>query len=188
MADNNVSMVTTGAPQIGGYAYRAPAGTTLPKNATETLNEAFKSIGYISDEGVVNANSPESEDIKDWGGTTVLSVQSSKDDTFQFTLLESVNLEVLRMVYGADNVTETEDTITIKANNAETEEAAYVLEMVLRGGQKKRVVLPKAKVTDVGDITYTKSDPVGYQVTLTCTMDEEGNTHYEYITKKKTAA
>lgn len=182
---NMTENVSTGAPKIGGYAYKAPVGSTLPTDAKTALAEVFKSLGFISEDGVTNSNSPESEDIKDWGGTTVLSVQSSKDDTWKFTLIESKNVEVLKTVYGDENVVgDLETGITIKANANDLDYAAYVFEMVMRNGTKKRVVLPKAKVTEVGDITYDKSDVIGYEITLTCTPDAEGNTHYEYIANK----
>lgn len=182
---NTTEYVSTGAPKISGYAYKAPAGTSLPTDATTALGEVFKSLGFVSEDGVTNSNSPESEDIKDWGGTTVLSVQSSKDDTWKFTLIESKNVEVLKTVYGDDNVTgDLENGITIKANANDLDYAAYVFEMVMRNGTKKRVVIPKAKVTELGDISYGKSDIIGYEITLTCTPDESGNTHYEYIANK----
>lgn len=185
MAGNTTEFVSTGAPKIGGYAYRGPVGTALPTDAVTALNEALKSLGFISEDGVTNGNSPESEDVKDWGGTTVLSVQKSKDDTWKFTLIESKNVDVLKTIYGDENVTgDLESGLTIKANSAELDYAAYVFEMAMRSNTKKRVVLPKAKITEVGEITYNKSDVVGYEITLTCAPDEEGNTHYEYMINK----
>ena len=45
----------------------------------------------------------------------------------------------------------------------------------------KRVVLPDAKVGEVGDIVYKDDEAVGYELTLTALPDEDGNTHYEYL-------
>lgn len=185
MAGNTTEYVSTGAPKIGGYAFRAPVGSTLPTDAAAALDAAFQSLGFISEDGVTNSNSPESDDVKDWGGTTVLSVQSSKDDTWKFTLIESKNTEVLKTVYGDDNVSgDLASGLTITANSNELDYAAYVFEMVMRSGTKKRVVLPKAKITEIGDITYNKSDEIGYEITLTCAPDDAGNTHYEYMVNK----
>lgn len=185
MAGNTTENVSTGAPKIGGYAFRAPVSTTLPTDAVTALDKAFKSLGFISEDGVTNSNSPESDDVKDWGGTTVLSVQSSKDDTWKFTLIESKNIDVLKTIYGDENVTgDLETGLTIKANSSELDYDAYVFEMVMRSGTKKRVVLPKAKITEIGDVTYNKSDEIGYEITLTCAPDADGNTHYEYMKNK----
>ena len=181
---NNALNVTTGKPKIGGAIYRAPVGTPLPTDATTALNEAFVNLGYVSEEGVVNSTNMEVENIRAWGGDNVLNVLTSKDDTWAFTLIEAMNLEALKTVYGAENVTGTLDTgITIKANAKAQDAYAYVTDMVYNNDCVKRVVIPMAQVTEVGDITYADGEAVGYETTLTCTADDEGNTHYEYIKK-----
>lgn len=181
---SNTEFVTVSKPKKGGAVYRAPLGTTLPTDATTALDPAFASLGYISEDGLVNSNSPESDSIKAWGGDTVFTYQTGKEDTFQATFIEGLNIEVLKMIYGADNVTGTLDTgIAIKANADEQDGASYVIDMILRGGILKRVVIPEAKITEIGDITYADEEALGYETTLTATPDEEGNTHYDYIVK-----
>lgn len=179
---NNSAHVTVGKPKVGGAIFWAPLGTELPTDATTVLNTAFANLGYISEDGVVNSNSPESDDIKAWGGSTVLTTQTGKTDTFQFTLIEALSVAPLRLVYGAANVTGDLSTgITIKANDTQQDSGCLVIDMIMRGGVLKRIVLPSAAVSEVGDISYTDSDAVGYQTTLTASPDTTGNTHYEYI-------
>lgn len=177
-----VGNVSAGKPAIGGAIWRAAKGTTAPTDATTTLGEAFKALGYCSEDGLVNSNSPSTTDIKAWGGDTVLNIQEEKTDTFQTTLIEVLNPEVLKAVYGSGNVSGTlAEGLTIEANAEEPEEAVWVVDMVMNSNTVKRVVIPHGKISEVGDITYSDSDAVGYEVTITALPDSNGNTHYEYL-------
>lgn len=179
--------VTYGKPKVGGSIYSAPLGTKLPESAMEDLDQDFKNLGYVSEDGVQNENSPESETIKAWGGDTVLVVQSDKPDTFTYKLIEILNTDVLKEVYGQDNVTGDLDTgITITANSTPLESHAVVIDMILKGGIIKRIVIPNGSVTEIGEIAYTDEEAVGYETTLQAIPDEKGNTHYEYIVQPMT--
>lgn len=181
--NNSVSNVTAGKPKIGGSVFRAPAGTDLPTDAITSLNAAFKCLGYVSDEGVTNSTAIESEEIKAWGGDTVLTPQTGKTDTFQTALLESLNVDALKAYFGDDNVTGTslKSGLTIKCNSKELQSSVWVFEMIAAGNIPHRVVIPNAKPTEMEDITYVDNEPVSLGMTLTALPDEDGNTHYEYI-------
>ena len=182
MATGTVSNVSAGKPGLNGSVFRAVSGTSAPTSADATLASAYKKLGYCSDAGLVNSNSPSSTNIKAWGGDTVLTLQEEKTDTFKVTLIEMLNEEVLKAVYGSTNVTGALATgLTVKANSTEPEEGVWVVDMILNGNTAKRVVIPKGKISEIGDISYTDSDAVGYEITITALPDSSGNTHYEYF-------
>ncbi len=181
---NTVEYVSAGKPKLGGAVYRAASGATLPTDASTALDAAFKALGYCSEDGLVNSNSPSVTNIKAWGGDIVLPILEEKEDTFQLTLIEVMNAEVLKAVYGLANVSGALGTgITINANATQPESGAWAIDMALNGGGKKRIVVPNGVITEVGDITYSDSDAIGYEITITALPDASGNTHYEYIVK-----
>lgn len=176
--------VSVAKPKIGGAIFRAPYGTKLPTDAITELDTAFKQLGYLSDDGITNDNSPDSDTIKAWGGDTVKTIQNEKNDTFTYTFIECLNLEVLKAVYGDDNVSGTlEDGVVIKANSKPQEACSWVFEMVLNSTIVKRIVIPNAAVSEVGTISYKDDEAIGYETTIQAMPDTEGQTHYEYMKK-----
>lgn len=184
---NTVANVTTGKPSVSGAIWRAALGSTLPTDATTALDAAFKCLGYVSEDGLTNDNSPKSDTVKAWGGDTVLTPQTEKPDTFTYTLIEAINIDVLKSVYGDDNVSGTLTTgITVRANSDEQEASAYVIETLMKGGVLKRIVIPNATLSELGTITYKDDEAVGYGVTLTAMpggFTGDNDTHKEYIIK-----
>ena len=182
MANNNVNNVSTGKPNKTGVIYFAPLGTTLPTSADDVRDEAFVNLGYVSEDGLTNDNSPESVQIKAWGGDTVINNQTGRPDSFQFTLLESLNVDVLKTVYGADNViVDASGNITVKATADEMPGGSWVIDMKMRGERKMRIVIPNGTISELGTITYKDDEAIGYQLTITDVPDASGVYHHEYI-------
>lgn len=181
---NTKANVSVGKPKVAGAIWRAPAGTTAPTDATSALSESFICLGYVSEDGLTNSNTKDRENIKAWGGDTVLQPVTEHTDAFSFSLIEALNDEVLKMVHGDENVTGTLATgITVTANAEDDTSHVYVVDMELRGGTKKRIVITDGEVTEVGDVTYRDNEAIAYPITLTAYEDTAGNTHYEYIVK-----
>ncbi len=174
--------VSAAKPRTGGAVYIADPTATLPTSASAELGTGWTALGYVSEDGLINSNTPNTEVINAWGGDPVLTLYNAKEDNFQFQLIEVLNLAVLKAVYGDDNVTGALSTgITVTANNNELPEKAYVFDMIMRNGALKRIVVPSASLTSLSDVTYSDSAAVGYDVTIGAKADTNGNTHYEYI-------
>lgn len=173
--------VTTGVRRSLGGIFRAPAGTDIPETATESLAADFKDMGYVSEDGVTKSRSFETEDIKEWGGATVHVVQTSKDVTLAFKEIETLNEDTIKAVYGEDNVSGTLATgLTVLENDEEPEEAVWVIDIACLDGTLERMVIPRGKISELGDEVYKRDEAVGYDITLSCLPDEDGNKIYTY--------
>ena len=178
---NNAQNVSFGKPKATGAVFVAPAGTTLPTNATTALSAAFKGLGYVSEDGLVNSVETDTENVNAWGGDLVLVGQTSFSETFTVNLLET-NADALKVYYGEDNVTVSGDSITITQNSEQLPTVVVVFELVLTGGRVKRIVVPNAQIVDrSGEITYVDGEPIAYPAVFTAYPDSNGNTHTEYI-------
>lgn len=181
---NTVNNVTASKPKISGGVYVAPLGTTLPTTADGQLNASFVCLGYIGEDGITNNNSMTSNTVKAWGGDTVLTTQSDITDTFDLTLLEGLNVNVLKTVYGDDCVSGSlSEGLTIIANAEELNDKSWVIDMVCRGNTLKRIVIPIGKISNKEAVNYTDDDVAGFGITVTAFPDatDDHATHYEYI-------
>lgn len=118
-------------------------------------------------------------------GTTVMSEVSAYTETYQFTLLQT-NGDTLKVRYGSTNVTtDASGNITAFHATPSGENLVLVFEMMLGTDRKKRIVVPLAHLTAVGNIQYHASGALGYQVTFTGAPSSEINnaTSVEYVAK-----
>ena len=176
----NVAYVSAAKPKLGGAISYAPTTTTLPTDATTALDAAFVNVGYISEDGVTQGITRDSEKIKAWGGDTVMTSQTDFAETFTFTLYEILNVDVRKAMFGADNVSGALSTgITTLINSTELPAQAWAFDIVYNGAIS-RIVVPYGKVSEVGEVVYADGEPVGYEMTITALPDTAGNCSYEY--------
>jgi hypothetical protein len=125
--------------------------------------------------------SMENTEIKDWGGTTVLNVQTGKSDTFKFKLLEVLNIDVLKFVFGADNVTGSSLStgVSVTHSDAPRDNYSIVIDTVLTGTYA-RFVIPNGSINTIGDIVLKKSEAMGYDLTLDAVRNESGVGYIDY--------
>ena len=186
---NTATNVSAGKPAVSGAIYRAlrTNNLTVPTTASATLDAGFKCLGYVSEDGVKNSMSIEGGQINAWGGDVVLPFEKSRKDEFKFKLLEILNDDVLKAVFGDSNVSVTAATssapkaIAVNVDSDEQVEAVWVIDMLLRGNNPKRIVIPYGKISAIGEISYKDDEAVGYDLTIAASADGNGNTHYEYM-------
>lgn len=178
---NDSSLITSTNPADGGEFHRAALGSTLPTDAIADLDAAFNGLGFTGEEGFVVSQNRSTEDKRAYGGDVVYSLQTEYGVSVQVTVYESQNAEVLRTVFGDDNVDVAGGTTTVRYNKRRLPRSVFVSDHITDQGLLRQVI-PVGQVTEVGDITLVHTDILMYQLTITAYPDAEGNYMYEYRT------
>ena len=184
------SKIIVAKPRVGGVLFHAPAGTELPTDAQSPLSDAFVEAGYISEDGILYNKTRSTEDLKDMGQQNVRPMQSEYSETAQFSMLEYLNKEALKISFGDDNVEgDIESGIIIRSRADELPAGVYVFDMV-DGNTLIRHVLPLAQVSEQGELEYKGGAAVMLPVTLKLSPYAEwsGDYHREYIKKISTVS
>ena len=181
--------VRVGAPdqKTTGAIKHAPLGTAIPTlasitKAAVTLNQAFVGDEYVSEDGLTLSPSRSTTDIKDWSGSTVRKVLESFDGTLSWTMI-STNEDALAIAFGSSNVTSVTAS-TAHGAQAQAALGAYLPEeqawvFLMKDGDARVVIaVPDGQITEVGDVTFASNAAVGWQVTLSCYPDSNGNSIY----------
>lgn len=177
----DASNVSFGKPKAIGGVWIAPAGTTLPTDGSTALAAAYVNMGYISEDGYVISTETDTQEIKAWGGDTVLTGQSSFSESHTVNFIET-NVNTLKAIYGASNVTTAGNVITVKSTSKELPECVLVVELLLTGGRVRRVVVPHAKIADRSmEITFSDDEAITYPAKFSAAPDANGNYHIEYV-------
>ncbi len=166
----------------GGVLFVAPAGTPLPTNATDKLDDAFKNVADLNKDGITTSTDMDTTDIDDMDGKTAASFIASYSEKVQFTMLETT-ATVLRTRYGSNRVTANgEDVTSYTTGMPQAEHISIVAELLLEGMNKKqRKVFPDTILTDSDDVQYYAGDAITYSVTFNTFPDKQGNNSYNYF-------
>jgi hypothetical protein len=158
-----VRAAVSGAVSVGPTTAAAPTGT----GGTLT---GFVDLGYISDAGVTESRSRDTNDIRAWqGGALVRTLVTSGTLTYQFVMIET-KLDTVKLFYGATVTSTVTDGNFVIIPTATGGRQSFVVDVV-DGAELIRTYLPQAEVSEVGDRVYVNSEAIGYEVTITAYPD-----------------
>jgi hypothetical protein len=178
---NEASNVIVGQPRVEGVAYYAPAGTALPTDASTPLPPAtWQMMGYASEDGLSNSQSMDNNEINAFGGVTVRTVMTGYSDEYSMTFIEAKNPLTLKAVFGDAQVTEDAGVTRVSKGAFERDYHPWVFDLA-DGDTLIRVVLPDAKISEVGDIVWNAQDAVGFECTIATRPNANGETSYYYM-------
>lgn len=185
--NNSTANVSTGKGVKGGYAFVAPVGTTLPTDYSTALDAEFKNLGYISEDGVTLTVDEDNDSLNDMNGDPMDTSFSGRVEEEQVTFAE-IKENTLKVMYGSDNVSDENGTITVKHNANNHDEFVYVFEFELKNKRKWRFVVPDGQLLSLDDLQISSGNLAARQATIKNLQDANGNTCYSYIQSTETAA
>lgn len=178
---SNVQNIYAGQPLASGVIFVGPLGTTGPTSATSALNSGFIDLGYVGADGFTERNDRSVDMKRSFGGKTVKVLQTEYSASIEVVLLESINANVLKAVFGESNVTVTPANsqhgaqVQVKKNAKKLPYQSWVIDTFDdETGAKYRNYLPNAKITTVSDITVSHSDTIEYRITIECFETQAG--------------
>ena len=179
---NNKKNTSLGKPMANGMVYVAPGGTALPTDATTALADTYKTVGFISEDGITNSIDTDTTTVTDAGGTTVINEISSYSETYQFAMMET-QADALGVRFETANVKTDGDKLTVDHKMPTGESRVYVFEILMTGNKVKRIVVPDGTVSEFGDTQYHAGDAIVYDVTIAANPSDliGGATSREYI-------
>lgn len=184
---NNTDNVSAAKGVLGGYIFSAPVGTTLPTDYSTKLDDAFKCLGFVSEDGYVETVDEDSDDLTDMNGDVMDSTHSNRVESAQVTFAE-IKAGTLKRMYGDDNVTDQNGMITVRHNSNSHSTFVYVLELLLKNNRKWRKVVPLGQSSELDDLTISSSELASRPVTLkylSCS-ELDGDTCRDYIESTET--
>ena len=152
---------------LGGAVFWAPKGTALPEEWDEPLNAAFKPTGILSEDGVEEELSVDSNKIKGWpAGQTVRVTNTSTEKTIKFTPLQDTPL-VAQLYYGTGAPTSDGGTgARIDIPEAVGLVEGSIVVVKVDGDTVKRRCCELVQVTERGSVTSNTEDAAGREITV----------------------
>ena len=180
---NNNQFIGFSKPFTDGTAYFAPhsASVVLPTDAISPLDENFKNLGRLSEDGVTfAAANSEPENVYADGRIPVDSSDSEYNPSVTASLLQIVDIEVAKAVYGEDNVIGTQGNYRVRHNANNNSRGVFVIQRRVAKSSIARYVIPDGKLTVTGDIAHNASSLVELPITITPSVDANGDAYNEY--------
>lgn len=162
---------------VTGSCHYAPSGSNFPENMG-AFERPFVDLGWIADSGITESLNQEKNDFTPWQAQgSQRSQVSTQEFTFQVTIW-SIGGLANSLYYGvaADDMKfDTESGVVSFTQGEELpEDFEFCLAITVIDGKKaRRFMLPAASVSERGEITYSKSDLVGYQFTFKANLSNE---------------
>jgi hypothetical protein len=148
-----------------GELFCAPFGTAIPPDIATALDPAFISTGWITEDGLTFSPNLSADDpIKGWPrGEILLRPAATQEPEFGFSLAQHDS-----------------DTLTWLTDSGRS--LSLVLDYRASvTSDTHRLVLPKVKLSEAGEIAFNVSDLISVELTVGCERDDESGYTYAFM-------
>jgi hypothetical protein len=165
-----------------GGGWVAPTGTASPADPAIQPAAPWAPIGAISDDGLVQGFSEDSQSFTPWGYTApIRTTITSSLRTFKLTAWETGRTTVQSLQYRVDvtDLTPASGLTTFAETASPTPDRRAWWFIVLDGDNFQRgFYVPQGEITERSDVTHKQDEIAGFEWTITAYPDAAGNTVY----------
>lgn len=175
-------MADSGNVRVGysGFAYYGAVGVTAPEGPYVPWGANYTDLGLITEDGLTESFDEDRTVFKAWGRNAPVRTQTkNRTSTFKLTFMET-SADTLSLYYAVplDNMTSSGSGAAqyLEFDDPQNTEPMYValgLDIV-DGDNHFRYLIPKAEITDRGDIVSKDDEVHGYEVTFTALLPDDG--------------
>ncbi|MFI6042279.1 hypothetical protein ACIA8C_11630 [Nocardia sp. NPDC051321] len=188
MGNPSSKYIGPGTPvAVTGGVLVGKIGAKVPKSASEAIDlSALKPLGYISEDGIESKGERKTETVKDWNADIIAKLQTEHSVSFGFTLYAVWDEDVLKEIFGQDQVVPIPATATTGKQYTVTEKGlvlprrSWVFDMK-NDVKKLRIVLPNATISQVTERKFVSKELAGFSVTVEAFKDDDGVKAYRYL-------
>ena len=155
----------------GGYCFRAPVGTDLPTTPTWTPTDAWKCMGYITEDGETFSTTSNVTEFRDQNGDLMDASQSQYGETFSCSFAETKKA-TFESIYGSEAVTDENGVLTVNHTGEEPGSFSYAFLFLLKDGRKWIRFAEKCKRTGLGDGATNSSNVLAWNATFQALRSE----------------
>lgn len=180
-----VFAATPSGLQTAGGLYVAPHGTPLPEDVDEPLNVAFKSLGYVSSDGVTISIDGSTTPIEVWSGERIGTLRDQFSIEYGMSLYQVLSPHVNAMIFGDGSVSTAAATeehgnrMRVAIGSRMPKVASLVLDAFFED-KSIRQVAEIVQMSDIDDITLVHNEPMAFQPTFSVFRGANGDHVVQY--------
>jgi hypothetical protein len=160
--------------------YIAPVNTVGPADVTAAWGASWSAVGLLDgEEGFTETREDEQNEHYAWGGLLVKSVKSKHKRMIKFVALED-NADVFALVNpGSTRTTSGTPAVTTSTVKVPTNAEFAIGFEVQEGTTRKRRVVKRATIQEIGEVKESESELAMYEITVALLPESDGTLYVE---------